>query len=53
MLRDWESVLLDPKLWAGNVQDLRVSTMENIRDDIAAFCPTLRRNRQALDDVQI
>jgi hypothetical protein len=52
MLRDWESVLLDPGLWAGNVRDLSVSTVENIRDDIAAFCPALRRNRKALDEVQ-
>jgi hypothetical protein len=51
-LRDWESVLLDPGLWAGNLQDLRVSTVENIGDDIAAFCPALRRNRKALDEVQ-
>jgi hypothetical protein len=52
MLRDWEIVLLDPGLWAGNVRDLSVSTVENIRDDIAAFCPALRRNRKALDQVQ-
>jgi hypothetical protein len=27
--------------------------VENVKDDIAAFCPALRRNRKASDEVQI
>ncbi|KAA8893396.1 hypothetical protein FN846DRAFT_896012 [Sphaerosporella brunnea] len=53
MFRDWKSVLRDPALWVGNVRDLRVSTVEQLTADIASFCPALRRNRQALDEVQI
>jgi hypothetical protein len=52
MYSHWETVLHDPALWAGDVRDLTVSTVERINADIAAFCPALRRNRQALDDLQ-
>jgi hypothetical protein len=40
-------------MWIGNIRDLRVSTVDKLTADIDAFCPVLRSNREAVDQMHI